>query len=194
MPSAGDDTLARWLIVLKEGTDDRVTMDAAAKVIWEHYFDRLVRLARRQLRNVRNGVDAPEDVALSAIKSFCLRAAEGKFPQLDDPDDLWRALVTIAYRKAARAYRKNSPSTLEDELRNLIIGREPSPELAAEVADQLRHLLAALPNESYRRIALKKMEGYKNAEIAEQLDCCTQNVEYKLRTIRAIWRPLLDEE
>jgi DNA-directed RNA polymerase specialized sigma24 family protein len=186
-------TRSSWVKVLA-GTDDRGAMDAAARVLWERYFDRLVRLARSWLRNARNSMDDGEDVALSAIDSFCRRAAEGKFPQLDDRHDLWRILVTIAYRKAAKAYRHSSPSTCEDALLDLIIGDEPSPELAAEVADQLRRLLAALPNDGYRKIALKKMEGYTNAEIAEDLGCCTTNVEYKLRTIRATWRPLLTEE
>jgi RNA polymerase sigma factor (sigma-70 family) len=193
MSSAGEDTSSIWLIVLK-GTDDRVAMDAAARVLWERYFDQLVRLARRWLRNSRPGIDDAEDVALSAIKSFCHRAAEGKFPRLDDRHDLWRILVTIAARKAAATYRHKSPSTGDDELLNQVIGREPSPELAAEVAEQIRRLLLALPNESYRTIALKKLEGCTNAEIAEDLGCSTKNVEYKLRNIRATWLPLRTDE
>ena len=39
-----------------------------------------------------------------------------------------------------------------------------------------------------------KLEGYTNDEIAVSLDCCTKNVEYKLRNIRATWRGLLSEE
>jgi hypothetical protein len=92
MSSAGGDTSSRWLNVLK-GTDDRGAMDAAARVLWEQYFDRLVRLARHWLRNARTGMSDAEDVALSAIKSFCLRVAEGKFPRLDDRHDRWRILV-----------------------------------------------------------------------------------------------------
>jgi RNA polymerase sigma factor (sigma-70 family) len=193
MSSAGGETSSGWLIDLK-GTDDRGAMDAAARVLWERYFDRLVRLARRWLRNAQTGMSDAEDVALSAIKSFCQRVAEGKFPRLDDRHDLWRILVTIAARKAAGAYRRKSPSTRDDELLDRIIGSEPSPELAAEVADQLRRLLVALPNEGYRTIALKKLEGYTNAEIAEDLGCTTKNVEYKLRNIRATWLPLRTEE
>jgi RNA polymerase sigma factor (sigma-70 family) len=126
-----------------------------------------------------------EDVALSAIKSFWQRVAERKFPRLDDRHDLWRILVTIAARKAAGAYRRKSPSRHDDELLDQIIGTEPSPELAAEVADQLRHRLVTLPNEAFRTITLMKLEGYTNAEIAEELGCSKKKVEYKLRNIRA---------
>jgi RNA polymerase sigma factor (sigma-70 family) len=193
MSSEGGNTISRWLIVLKE-THDRDAMDAAARVLWEQYFHRLVSLARRWLRSAKKGMSDEEDVALSAVKSFCVRAAEGKFPRLDDRHDLWRILVTIAARKAARAYRHEAAATRDDGLLDQIIGREPSPVLAAEVADQLRGLFAALPNEGYRTIALKKLEGYTNAEIAEDLGCSTKNVEYKLRNIRATWLPLRTEE
>ena len=47
-----------------------------------------------------------------------------------------------------------------------VAGREPSPEFAAEVADQFRRLLALLPTEELRAIAVWKMEGYCNQEIA----------------------------
>jgi RNA polymerase sigma factor (sigma-70 family) len=193
MSSADGDTSSRWLIVLK-GTDDRSELDAATRVLWEQYFDRLVRLARRWLQNAQTRMSDAEDVALSAINSFCHRVAEGKFPRLDDRHDLWRILVTIAARKAAGAYRRKSPSTRDDELLDQIIGSEPSPALAAEVADQLRRLLAALPNESYRTIARKKLDGFTNAEIAKDLGCSTKNVEYKLRNIRATWLPLRTAE
>ncbi len=160
----------------------------------ERYFDQLFRLARHWLRNARTGMSDEEDVALSAIKSFCHRVAEGKFPRLDDRHDLWRILVTIAARKAAGAYRRKSTSTHVDELLDQIIGTEPSPELAAEVADQLRHLLVALPNEAFRAITLMKLEGYTKAEIAEDLGCSKKKVEYKLRNFRATWLPLRTEE
>ena len=63
MSFAVGDTSSRWLNVLK-GTDDRGAMDAAARVLWERYFDRLVRLARHWLRNARTGMSDEEDVAL----------------------------------------------------------------------------------------------------------------------------------
>jgi DNA-directed RNA polymerase specialized sigma24 family protein len=193
MSSAGEDTSSSWLIVLK-GTDDRVAMDAAARVLWERYFDQLVRLARPWLRSSRPGMHDAEDVALSAIKSFCHRAAEGKFPRPDNRHDLWRIPVTVAARRAAATYRHKSPSTCDDELLDQVVGSEPSPELAAEVADQIRRLLLALPNGSGRTIALKKLEGRTNAELAGDLGCSTKNVEYKLRNIRATRLPLRTDE
>jgi DNA-directed RNA polymerase specialized sigma24 family protein len=47
--------------------------------------------------------------------------------------------------------------------------------------------LDRLDNEMLRTVALRKLEGYRNSEIAAQLDCATRTVERKLRRIRALW-------
>src|SRR5262245_23565886 len=193
MPIDDRGSVSRWLLIMKE-SDDRAGVDAAVRALWERYFDRLVRLARDRLKNASFGTSEVEDVALSAIKSFCIRAADGRFPRLDDRDDLWRILATIASRKVARLFRQPHLSHQDDDLLDRVVGKEPSPEFAVSVAEELTRLLAALPNDGYRKIASKKLEGLTNEEIAESLGCCTKNVEYKLRNIRATWLPLLSEE
>lgn len=69
------------------------------------YFQRLVALARKMLPSrVRRAVNE-EDIALSAFQSFCAGAAAGRFPKVDDPEDLWRLLVVITFRKVRRPVR-----------------------------------------------------------------------------------------
>jgi DNA-directed RNA polymerase specialized sigma24 family protein len=192
IPSEDPGSVSKLLIIIKE-SDESVEVAAAVRVLWEQYFDRLVRLARSRLRHPPDAMQDPEDVALSAIDSFCRRAADGQFPRLDDRHDLWRILMTIAARKAAGLFRRPRPWTHASGALDRIIGREPTPELAAMFADELRHLLESLPDDTYRTIAQKKFEGYTNDEIAASLGCCTKNVEFKLRNIRATWRELLSE-
>ena len=67
-----------------------------------------------------------------------------------------------------------------------IIGREPT-EFAALVAEEFQHLLNGLEDESLRSIAIWKMEGYTNAEIAERLGRSLRTVANKLKLIRMIW-------
>ena len=75
---------------------------AAVQQLWECYFERLVGLARKKhLQAARAGGDE-QDVALSVLASFCRNAERGRFPQLADRNGLWRLLVTITARKAAR--------------------------------------------------------------------------------------------
>ena len=56
--------------------------DGAVRSLWDRYCDRLVRLARRKLRNTGRRVADEEDVALSAFHSLCQGARGGQ-----DPDD-----------------------------------------------------------------------------------------------------------
>jgi DNA-directed RNA polymerase specialized sigma24 family protein len=99
----------------------------------------------------------------------------------------------ITARKAAdlvqqecRQKRGGKLTALEVDMDH-ILGSEPSPEFAAQVADECRHLLALLEHPELRSIALWKMEGYTNAEIADKLGCVTVTIERRLRLIRRIW-------
>jgi DNA-directed RNA polymerase specialized sigma24 family protein len=66
-------------------------------------------------------------------------------------------------------------------------GSEPTPDFAAEFAEQCQRLLDRLGDASLRTVALRKMEGYTNAEIADALGCGVRTVERKLRVIRSLW-------
>ena len=58
---------------------------------------------------------------------------------------------------------------------------------AALVAEQFEHLLDTLPDDELRRIALLKLEGHSNAEIAANIDRSVPTVERRLRLIRDTW-------
>ena len=64
---------------------------------------------------------------------------------------------------------------------------EPTPEFAAELAEECRRLLDGLGSAELARVALWKMEGYANEEIAAKLGCVPRTVERKLRLIRGLW-------
>jgi DNA-directed RNA polymerase specialized sigma24 family protein len=180
-----------WITQLQAGDQ------AAAEPLWGRYFERLVALARvRLLRAPRRAADE-EDVALSAFHSFCRAAGEGRFPKLDDRDDLWRLLVVLTTRKAAHLLRDGSRLKRggarcvhggEEEVDlELLVGAEPDPELVAEVAEECFRLLSRLDDDTLRSVVLWKMEGYTNEEIAVKLSCVPRTVERKLRLIREIW-------
>jgi DNA-directed RNA polymerase specialized sigma24 family protein len=67
-------------------------------------------------------------------------------------------------------------------------GREPTPEFAAQVAEEYQLLLAQLSDPELEAVAVWKMEGYTNEEIAAKLDCTLRTVERKLRIIRGLWQ------
>ena len=78
-------------------------------------------------------------------------------------------------------------SDLADRGGDDVLGAEPTPELAAQVADECRRLLGLLRDESLRSVALWKMEGYTHEEIAAKLGCVRYTVDRKLKAIRHIW-------
>src|SRR5262245_56227676 len=92
MSSSPDITL--WFRQLQAGDRE------AAQKLWERYYRGLVTLARKKLGAMPRRAADEEDVALSAFDSFCRGAEEGRFPALEDRDDLWQVLVTITTRKA----------------------------------------------------------------------------------------------
>jgi DNA-directed RNA polymerase specialized sigma24 family protein len=193
MPSRG--SITRCLDAVQKGEP------GAAQLLWERYFQRLVGLARKKLYGAPRRVADEEDVALSAFDTFCRNAERGRYPDLQGRDSLWRLLVVITARKAGHLVRDErrlkrgggaSPAAPADANPggisiDHIVSREPSPEFAAEVAEECRRLLNELGDEELQSVALWKMEGYTNEEIAGKLGYVVRSVKRKLHLIRQIW-------
>lgn len=177
--------------------------DAAAQLLWERYFERLVREARKVLR-LRRVAEDEEDAALSAFDSFCAGARQGRYPRLNDRDDLWRLLVVITKRKALdqierqrRAKRGGGRVVDASALAgpggeagglDQLVGAGPSPEFAALVAEEYRLRLEALGDEGLRQIAVMRMEGHTDDEIAGRLGVTRRTIQRRLELIREEWR------
>jgi len=193
MDSSG--SVTTWIGMLELG--DRV----AAQALWERYFPRLIALARAKLRGTPRRAADEEDVALSAMHTFFQAAAQGKIPQLDNRDDLWRTLVMITAGKAIDQRRRDqslkrgggrreevSPSGRPDfDALQEVVGTEPDPAFAAQLADEFQLLLAKLSDDRLREIALFKLEGHTNEEIAARLTCSIRSVNRRLTLIRRTW-------
>jgi RNA polymerase sigma factor (sigma-70 family) len=176
------DPITVWLHRVKEGDP------SAAQQLLERYFGRLVRLAHSRLQGQPGLKHYDEDVALSAFKSLCLGAERGRFPRLDDRDDLWRLLAVLTIRKAIDVQRRQRHrENLGDVDLERFLSEEPAPDVAAEMGDEYRRLLDRLDDAELRSIALWKVEGYTNEEIAGRLGCVVRSVERKLQRIRLLW-------
>jgi DNA-directed RNA polymerase specialized sigma24 family protein len=197
MTTDSEGSVTRWVRGLKAGDPE------ATRQLWERYFAGLVRLAAARLRDAPRAAADEEDAALSAFDSFCRGAEQGRFPRLDDRDDLWRVLVTITAGKAAdlvqrerRLKRGGGRVRTEADLALQALeaggiaqapAGEPSPELAAILADECRRLFDALPEPSLREAARMRLEGYTDREIAAVQNCGLSTEERRLRTIRRLW-------
>jgi DNA-directed RNA polymerase specialized sigma24 family protein len=167
---------------------------AAVQRLWERYFHRLIHLAHAKLRTAPRLAGQDEDVALNALDSFFRAVERDRFPQLHNRNDLWQILVMLTLRKTyglIRRERRRVP--LADgpgiaEILQKAGDREPTPDEAVEFAEECERLLDLLNNSKLRQVALWKLEGLTNEEIAEKLKCVPRTVERKLQTIRETWQ------
>jgi RNA polymerase sigma factor (sigma-70 family) len=180
---------------------DAAAREAAARQIWERYFHALLGLARHHLSQRIRRREDEEDVLQSMYKSFCLRQQRGDF-DLTGRDQLWSLLVQITLCKA-RNTAANHRRGKRDVTRELVPPRDdpeaarwameqmeasgPTPAEAAVLNEALELRLQALPDVELRQIALRKLEGWSNREIADWKVCTERTVERKLERIRARW-------
>ncbi|MGA2259105.1 MAG: sigma-70 family RNA polymerase sigma factor [Thermoguttaceae bacterium] len=197
--SHSDDSVSQWIDGLKAGDE------AAAARLWQRYYRRLVGLARKKLGDSPRRVADEEDVVVSAFRSLCQRVKEDRFPDLCDRDDLWHLIVRITERKAYDQLRdqkrKKRGSGLvagESAFADFqafsdgagidgVVGPEPTPEFAAEMVEAVDRLFDQLDDDQLRQIAVHKLEGYTNEEIASKINRALPTVERRLRLIRERW-------
>jgi RNA polymerase sigma factor (sigma-70 family) len=202
-----DASVTRLIRLLR--AEDKAVRDMAASLIWQRYFRDLLDLARKNLdKQVRRRADE-EDVLQSMFRSFCARQVRGEF-DLADRDELWRLLVTITLRKArntARDHhrerrdiaRERTQSAQADDNSSCpgwaleqMDASAPSPAEAAVLNEALERRLASLDDAELRQIALWRLEGFANREIADRLDCTERSVERRLERIRSRWTSYVD--
>jgi DNA-directed RNA polymerase specialized sigma24 family protein len=81
----------------------------------------------------------------------------------------------------------NQPPDQDVGLLDQLVGTEPTPEIALQLAEEAERLLGTLPSSDLVELALLKMEGYTNEEIAQRWQKAERTVERKLRLIRQFW-------
>ena len=68
------------------------------------------------------------------------------------------------------------------------VGLTLDPELIAIFDEEFQRLLKLLEDGDLESVAIAKMQGYKNREIAERMDCSVRTVERQLQLIRLKWQ------
>ena len=183
-------------------SDDPRERDEAARLVWEHYFRDLLALAQRHLGwRIRQKVDA-EDLLQSVYASVCRRQQRGDF-ELYDRDDFWRLLVTVTLNKARNAAKWHHAGQTRRRPRGRprlrpraspareaglpLAAAGPTPDEAVALAEELEQRIRSLADPLLMQVALKKLEGLTNREIAEELDYTERTIERKLEIIRKKW-------
>jgi RNA polymerase sigma factor (sigma-70 family) len=179
--------------------------------IWQHYFNDLVKVARKFLSNRPKGaVIDEEDIVQNALWSVCRGLPRNKsYDAVDSRESLWPILVAITKYKVNDHFRregaqKRGSGKVYNELpgaaagsdesdssnrgmASLLADESPTADDIVSMSEQLAHLLNLLPKDDLCQIAKLHIEGWKNAEIAEKLGISVRGVERKLALIRDTW-------
>ena len=183
--------VSHWIELVKDGDS------VAANRIWKIYFDRLVRAVRQRLYGQNRAVSDEEDIVLSVFESFYAAVETDRFPNLADRDDLWRLLLAMSARKIIDKRRHDQRQrrgggvpilSLDDTADGSeiveAIGHEPSAEMVLTMQESVERLFSHLGVGQLRELAVAKLEGYSNAEIASRLECSERTIERRLHLIR----------
>lgn len=187
-------SVTRWI------SDVRLGHDEAAQRLWDRYSDRLVTLVRERLGSHRITVADELDITNETLGAFFLQIRDGAFQDLNDRDGLWRLLATIAYRKSKTLIRhehrgkRDLRRRHDPESIDAVGSSTERPDVIVLCAEFVSHFLVHLQDDTFRAIALARMEGRTNAEIAEHVGYSVPTIERKLRLIRQMGETLYEEE
>jgi RNA polymerase sigma-70 factor (ECF subfamily) len=159
--------------------------DAAAQDVYRRYSHQLIALTRRQFAaRLAHRID-PEDVVLSAFKSFFLRYREGEL-RVGDWDNLSALLTLITRRKCAdrveyyRAKKRDvarevAAANGAEQPWEMTVDQEPTAEEVAILAETVEQLFQATA-EDERPVLELSLQGYTAAEIAVRLGKAVRSV------------------
>ena len=161
--------------------------EGASQEVFERYLARLTALARSRLTPRLARRTDPEDIVLSAYRSFFVGAKDGRFV-LQRSGDLWRLLVSITLHKLYRQVKKHSAESRDVHREELLgddiaFSREPTAEEAVALADELEAILRPL-DPLLRRILELRLQGQSLEEIAAIIMRSERTVRRSLAELR----------
>jgi len=191
------DVWAQWI-------DDLAHNDPSAQErIWALFARRVTKQAKSNLAGVQCRESDEEDVAARVLNSLFQRIADGRQTPPKNREELWKLLVGMTRNKSAEAARhklaqKRGQGRVRGESAFKVRGDDSSdhggihnvadpasdPKTAFEEAQQLTGILASLNDSQLRQIALLKMAGHTDQEIAELIGCSLRTVERRTAEIR----------
>lgn len=164
--------------------------EAGPNAIYARYACRLLAFAQSRLSDQLAARIDPDDVVQSAWRSFFVGAREGNF-HWQRSGDLWRLLIQITSHKLLRqvAHHQADKRAITEEQQLdpslAFISREPSPDAAAAVIDELEWVMGQLTPLGQRALELR-LQGERLEKIATLLRCTERTVRRQIDLARKI--------
>ena len=119
---------------------------------------------------------------------------------LADRSEVWKLLTTIALNKFRQQTARDSAVKRGGNLKREDMDRalrleadELCGEQKLQMEEECERLLHMLGKSEIKQVALLKVEGYTNEEIAVALHCTRRTVQRRLDFIRTVWSRELDQ-
>ena len=189
-------SISQWVLRLKSGNP------TATQAIWDRFYPKLVEAANKRLIKNPDPATSGEDIAQSSFRNVCLGVLEGKYPQLENRDDLWKLLLVSMINRVRSHYRsinaqkravslEESIDSIDDEL----LVQFKSPAAQSELDDLIDFLLNKLdqedPSGQLRQIAVLYLNEHSASDIAKIIHRRQTNILHKVQLIRALWEESL---
>jgi DNA-directed RNA polymerase specialized sigma24 family protein len=140
------------------------------------------------------------------MDSFLCGMKEGRFPDLHNRKELWNLLLTIADRKVIKLRKREratkrgggavvsvtclATNATDGAVQFDPVDADPTEE---EIATVVAEMTEGLGDPVLRIIAVRRLQGFTDREIAAELGVTERTVIRKRRRIQAIWQSELDE-
>ena len=162
--------------------------ETSAESLFRRYNARLIALVRLS-RKLARRVD-PEDIVLSAYRSFFITARKTNFA-VTHTETLWQLLTTFTLRKLAHQARRHLAARRSVEIEQdgglaeirSALAEEPTAEHAAALCDQVELILSQLDSTA-REVFVLSLQGHPPASIAERLQIHERSVRRAFERIR----------
>jgi RNA polymerase sigma-70 factor (ECF subfamily) len=160
----------------------------AVKKLFDQYSQRLIQLADKNIHPALLKRFDGEDIVQSVFRTFFRRQEEGRF-QIEHAQQLWQLLVTLTLCKTRSHARKHTAErrnaaadrTMSDV--NQLLDRQPSPEDALALWEEIDVVLEGLPDRAAEIISMR-LEGKHRSEIAKDLKLSRQTIHRILKLIQ----------
>ena len=169
--------------------------ERAAEELVDRFAYRLLELARSRLSPKLSRRVDPEDVVQSALRSFFGHARSGRY-ELHKSGDLWRLLVAITVNKVRQKVKHHTVQKRAVDAEQSVAGhdslfgippeaisREPSPEEAAVLIEELAQLMSGL-SPLHGQIVRLRLEGHSVAETANNARCSERTVHRAIERVK----------
>ena len=181
----------------------------AVRQLWNRYFEQLQEVAKNQIGAAPRRAFDEEVVVISVFECLRKGALDGRFAEMRDRTELWKMLVTMTLQKAIDRVRRElsdkrgGGATITEAVPNgsdqrerfrldELFADEPTLDSLVAMEEEKNRLMHVLRDGSLRQVAVLRLEGYTQCEMAEKLAVTTRTIERKMELIRKTWRRQLD--